>query len=224
MKVLRIFSLFSVLVFCALQHPIGVRANEPERWPKGRVLDLNLSETEDGLIPSKTLYPLYVPQGDLPLRVKDGRSVLLFSSSDSLEIPPSSLLDPNGEEWVLTMRVFSKTDGVLFTQSNGEDGFTLLIQDGLLQVRFQDQGKITLLRQPKESGVFCKNQWITIDLRIESHTALLFVNRVRVATIPRERPLQGKNMRLRIGCPAEPEPSSLSGFSGALERFKLLRQ
>ena len=75
---------------------IGALAGNP--LPRGLMLNLDFQKIENGLIPNKTLYPLYVPICDLDTAPNNsGRVLLMIEAGQGFDIPHSSLLDPDGE-------------------------------------------------------------------------------------------------------------------------------
>lgn len=209
-----------------------VAATKGERLPKGPMLNLDFQQIEDGLIPSKTLYPLYVPLGELSTETVNNRTLLVFNQGQGLDIPHSSLLDPDGSEWVAIVRVFALTDGLVMSQSDGERGYAVYIKDGAVHAAIQTGHSILLLKESPEMGITpCLNNWVTIELKINADMALLILNRAHVAYAPLPAALSGTNCRIRLGeHEALPAPFSRSttavptGFTGAVSSFKLIRQ
>lgn len=205
----------------------------PAAAPKGLILNLDLQNIEDGLIPNKALYALDVPLGDLETgRSLNDRIVLMISKGEHLDIPHSSLLDPDGSGWVASIRVYALTEGLILSQSDGERGYALYMQDGAIHAAIQTGHSTLYLREHPDNGITpCLNNWVTIELIITSETALLVLNRAHVAWIPLEEPLHGKHARIRIGhhdvlpAPlARNQTLSPDGFTGAVRSLKILRQ
>ena len=191
--------------------------------PGGLIFNLDLQHIEDGLIPCKTPYPLYVPLDGLETAKVHDRTLLLFTGkAQGLDIPHSILLDPDGRGWVVSLRFFPVSDGVVLTQSNGKTGYAIRVEDGAVRVSIQTGNSTVLLKESKETGITpCLGKWTQIDLEIRPAEAILSINRIRAATIPLPAPLDGKDMRIRLGGRADPpEP----GFSGAIASLKILRQ
>jgi hypothetical protein len=209
---------------------IGAEAGDP--LPKGPMLNLDFQRIEDGLIPSKTLYPLYVPMGELSTEIFNNRTMLLFEEGHGLDIPHSSLLDPDGSEWVAMIRVLALTDGMVMSQCDDEKGYAIYIKDGAIQAAIHTGHSTIILKERPENGITpCLNKWVTIEVKINSDMALLILNRAHVALIPLEEPLSGKDYRIRIGehetLPAplrRSKTATPTGFTGAVSSLKLTRQ
>ena len=199
--------------------------------PKGLMLNLNFQQVSEGLIPSKTLYPLFVPQGDLGLEKFDRRNMLAFQFGQGLDIPHSSLLDPNGDEWIVSVRVFPLTDGVIISQSNEQFGYIIYMKDGHVEVLVHTGHSTFKLREHDDRGrTKYKERWVTIELRIKKDMARLNLNQRRVDLVQFEPALTGENLRIQLGnhkaLPAPFKTSKLPaiGFTGAINSFKILRQ
>jgi len=93
--------------------------------PRGLALNLDFEQAQEGLIPSKAACNLHVPQQDLTIEYLDKRRMLAFREGQGLDIPHSSLLDPDGDGWVIVIRVFALTDGIIFSQSNEKNGLAI---------------------------------------------------------------------------------------------------
>ncbi len=200
--------------------------------PKGLMLNLDLRRIEDGLIPNKTLYPLYVPQGDLGTESDSRQTLLIFKEGQHLDIPHSSLLNPGGGEWIATIRVLARTDGIVMSQGNDAEGYVIYIKDGEIRVAIRsDQSTFTLKERPEYGITPCLNQWVTIEVRIKPEMAILLLNRAQVAFVSISEPPSGQNHLIRIGehqtlpialqHAAEATPT---GFTGAIRSLKILRQ
>jgi hypothetical protein len=210
----------SSILFLVLLATLACSAQQSD-LPQGIILNLDLQHIHNGLIPNKTLYPLYVPLGELRTRTFHNRTVLEVKKGQGLEIPHSSLLDPDGRGWVATIRIFAKEDGNLLSQSNGEQGYVIQINDGAVQATIQTGEATVVLQESAENGITdCRNKWITIDLQILPEMAILSLNRARVAVIPLTTPLSGKELRIHLG---EPPNQPGSGFFGAISSLKILR-
>lgn len=200
--------------------------------PKGLMLNLDFHRIEQGLIPNKTLYPLYVPLGDLGTERSDRRTFLSIQEGQSLDIPHSSLLDPDGDEWVAVIRVFALTDGIVMSQGDDEKGYVIHIKDGAVRVAIRTEHSAVTLKERPEYGItHCLGQWITIDLRIKHEMAILSLNRARVALVPLSAPLSGTNHLIRIGeHQVLPAPlkynatATTTGFTGSISSLKFVRQ
>jgi len=211
----------SGFLFLALLAALACPARQSD-LPGGLILNLDLQHIQNGLVPNKTLYPLYVPLGGLGTRTFRNRTVLEVKKGQGLEIPHSSLLDPDGRGWVATIRIFAKEDGVVLSQGNGQEGYVIRIENGTVQATIRTGTATVFLRESDKNGItHCLDQWITIDLQILPETASLSLNRIRVATVPLETPLFGKDLRIHVGTPPG---HATTGFAGAIGSLKLLRQ
>jgi hypothetical protein len=219
--------LLALLVLAGVQ---PVYASAP--LPKGLMLNLDLQHIEGGLIPNKTLYPLYVPMGELGTETFYQRKLLTFRQGQGLDIPHSALLDPDGSEWIITVRVFALTDGIILSQGDEEKGYAIYMKDGVIHAAIRtNHASITLSELPENGITDYLKEWVTIELKIKPDMAVLSLNRNRAALVPLDLPLSGKNHKIRLG--AHPDlPAALNhnttatptGFTGAVSSLKLLRQ
>lgn len=200
--------------------------------PKGIILNLDFQNVHDGLIPNKTLYPLYVPLNHLDTKVIDDRTLLMFNKGQGLDIPHSSLLDPDGTIWVASIRMIALTDGIIMSQCNTDSGYVIYLKGGIVHASILTAGSVITLREGLESGIgnVIKKR-VSIVLEIGPNSASLMLNRRGVSSTLLQHPLAGKNHRIHIGEHAE-EPavlkqnpiSPISGFTGGISSFKILRQ
>jgi len=214
-----------LMILVAIALPVMSPAGE---LPKGILLNLDFEHIENGVIPNKTLYPLHVPIGELETKIQQDRSVLLFREGQGLVIPHSSLLDPDGSEWIAIIRTYAITDGIVMSQGDDESGYIIFIDHGALRAAIRINGSLHILQESAASGITdCRNKWITTELRIKPDAAFLSLNRKRAASIKLPAPLIGTNQRITIGehQPSDPKaPASPNGFTGAISSFKILRQ
>ncbi len=223
-------SILRILFVSIAAMAIGAQATASQ--PKGLMLNLDFQRIENGLIPSKTLYPLYVPMGDLSTATVDTRTLLVFDEGQGLDIPHSSLLDPDGGGWVATIRVFALTDGMVMSQGDDEKGYAVYIKDGAVHVAIRTGFSMVILKERPENGItHCLNRWVAIEVKIKPDMAILVLNRARVALAPLQTPLGGKDYYIRIGehktLPAllrRDATATTIGFTGAISSLKLLRQ
>lgn len=200
--------------------------------PKGLILNLDFQNIQEGLIPNKTLYPLYVPLGELGVETLQNRTILTLQNGQGLDIPHSSLLDPDGGEWITSIRIFALTDGLVMSQGNDEKGYAIYIKDGVVHVAIRtNHSTVTLTERPENGITHCLKKWITIEVRIKPETAILILNRSRVAITLLPEPFRGENYQIRIGEHKElPEPllhsktATPTGFTGAIGSLKITRQ
>ena len=220
----------TLAVFIAV---IAIDARATASLPKGLMLNLDLQRIENGLIPNKTLYPLYVPLGNLDTATNNSNRVLLmFEAGQGLDIPHNSLLDPDGGGWVATIRLFALTDGMVMSQGNDEKGYAIYIKEGAVHVAIRTgHSTITLKERPENGITHCLNTWVTIEVKIQPEMAILILNRARVAIAPLQTPLRGEDYHVRIGeHKTLPVPlhrdttATTTGFTGAISSLKLLRQ
>jgi len=200
--------------------------------PKGILLNLDLQNIQNGLIPSKTLYPLFVPLGGLNTRMVDSRKLLMFNQGDALDIPHSSLLDPNGSSWVSSIQIIALTDGIIISQGNDDSGYVIYLKDGVAHASILTGGSVVTLREDAGSGFgSILKKRVSIVLKIDPDSASLILNRTLVSYAPLITPLAGNNHRIRIGAHTllpvalKQNPDlSTSGFTGAMGSLKILRQ
>jgi len=121
-------------------------AQAGDTLPKGPMINLDFERIENGLIPSKTLFPLYVPIGELGTKTSNDRTLLFLDKGQGLDIPHSSMLDPDGSAWVAIIRVFAVTDGMVMSQGNDEKGYAIYIKDGAVQAAIPLKGKDCRIR------------------------------------------------------------------------------
>ena len=200
--------------------------------PKGLMLNLDFQQAKDGLIPSKTLYPLYVPQGDLEIETFNNRNMLAFQYGQGLDIPHSLLLDPEENDWIVSLRVFALTDGLILSQGNDQHGFVIYLKDGTVQVILRTTHSSITLKERADRGITKRiKKWVSIELQIKDDVAILSLNRQRVSMIPLQAPFMGENMRIRLGNHRE-LPAILknktdmnpTGFTGTISALKIHRQ
>ena len=200
--------------------------------PKGLMLNLDFQQEKDGLIPSKALYPLYVPRGDLGIETVNNRNMLAFQFGQGLNIPPSTLLDPDGSEWIVSTRIFALTDGVILSQANNVVGYLIYLKDGVVHCEIKTgHSSITLAEAPSRGTTDCLKTWVTIDLRIKPDMAILSLNRKRAALVQLTAPLAGENLHIRLGNHHRlPAPFKYvqdvlpDGFTGGMSSLKIHRQ
>ena len=196
------------------------------------MLNLDIQRAQDGLIPSKTLFPFYVPMETLGIETHNYRNMLAFQHGQGLSIPHSSLLDPDGSDWIVSIRTFILTDGLIFSQENENIGFAIYIKDGAVQTALRTTHTTLMLKEREDRGVTKQiKRWVTIELRIKDDMAIMSLNRQRVSMVPLQAPLKGENMHIRLGHHHK-LPSILknklgmtpTGFTGAISSLKVLRQ
>ena len=208
-------------------------ADAAEALPKGLMLNLDFRNVTGGLIPNRGTFPLSVPLGNLKIgRGVDNRFILPLQQYETLEIPHSSLLEPDGSEWIVTTRVYPLNDGILLSQSNDQHGYIIRIKDGTVQAALRTKNAAFTLQENPNSGLTrCLNRWVTIELRIKPDMAYLMINRKLAAMVPLDAPLQGENMYIRLGNhPALPgmlknlHDWKPAGFAGGFATLKIFRQ
>ncbi|MDF7807239.1 laminin G domain-containing protein [Pontiellaceae bacterium B12219] len=214
---------------CTAQY---VQAESPNILPKGLMLNLDFEDAANGLIPSKSLFPLFVPQQGLTVSRINHRNLLELRFGQGLSIPHSSLLDPAGDEWIISIRIFALTDGLIISQGNSTHGFVIYMKDGQIMAKVRTAHTTFTLEESARRGITkYKNRWCTIELRIEPDRALLSLNRERVAQVSGEPALSGEDLRIHLGNHNE-LPAILSnfpglettGFTGAIGSLKIHRQ
>ncbi|MEA2067813.1 MAG: hypothetical protein U9P12_01315 [Verrucomicrobiota bacterium] len=211
---------------------VAAGAQAGKDLPVGLMLNLDFEEAKEGLIPSKALYPLYVPQGDLGIEWFNNRNLLAFQQGQGLDIPHSSLLNPDGREWIVTVRAFVLTDGLILSQGNDTHGYAIYLVDNTVRATLRSGNTALTLKERKDRGISkYRKKWVSIELRIKQDKAYLSLNRKRIAVIPLDTPLQGENMHIRLGNHQTLPPvlagkpgMEPTGFTGAISSLKIIRQ
>ena len=201
-------------------------------YPNGLMLNMDLARVQDGLVPNAGLYPLHVPLGDLGIETINHESILLLKNELGLDIPHSSLLEPDGSEWIVSVRVAALSDGMVLSQANDVHGYAIYLKNGAAHAVVRTGGSVFLLKETPESGITdCRKDWVSIELRIKPDMALLTLNRKRAAIALLDGPLEGEDMRIRLGNHRTPPaimqhiPGAPStGFSGGISSLKIWRQ
>lgn len=200
--------------------------------PKGLMLNLDFHQVKDGLILSKSLFPLNVPVGKFNFREARARRVLMIDSDETLYIPHSSLLDPHNGTWISSIQIYSRTNGVVVSQCDQTDGYVIYIADGIVHAAIHNKGRTIVLREAPGCGLgkmFKKR--VTIVLKITPENVFLTLNRNLVAYVKLNHPFSAKNAFIQIG-KNKYLPKSLQkvfnmpkeGFSGAVVTFKIISQ
>lgn len=200
--------------------------------PKGLMLNLDFAHVENGLIPNKAFFPLYVPQGDAGIETLLQEPMLILKSDIGLDIPHSSLIQPDGSEWIVSIRLGALSDGMVISQCNDQYGYAIYIKDGAAHAVIRTGRSSMLLKEDSRSGIIdCTKEMVTVELRIKPDMAVLTLNRKRAAMARLDAPLNGDEMPIRIGNhPALPaimeniQGAGPAGFSGAISSLKILRQ
>jgi hypothetical protein len=200
--------------------------------PKGLMLNLDFQQIKDGLIPSKTLYPLYVPLGDLGTDTFNNRTMLTFQEGQGLDIPHSSLLDPDGDAWVVIVRFFASSNGIILSQGNDDKGYVLYLKDGNLHAAIRSGHTTVTMKGTAESGTDdCLDDFVTAELRIKDGFARLSINHDWIDLVQLDGAFTGSNYKIRMGQHAEIptpfkqiKPVPPTGFTGAISSLKMLRQ
>jgi hypothetical protein len=224
-----IFALLALIAPLAAAQPFVFAG---PKMPVGLMLNLDFQEIEEGLIPSKSLYPLHVPLGELGIEWINHRNLLALQAGQGLDIPHSSLLDPDGREWVVSVRAFILTDGLVLSQCNDTQGYAIYIKDQTVQAVLRTGVIAFTLQEGAYLGISkYRNKWVTIELRIKQDRAYLLLNRKRVAMIDLDAPLKGEDMHIRIGNHSTLPPVLKHkpgiepfGFTGAISSLKIIRQ
>ncbi|MDF7798261.1 LamG domain-containing protein [Pontiellaceae bacterium B1224] len=200
--------------------------------PHGLMLNLDFEKAQEGLIPSKSLFPLFVPQNGLTVSRINYRNLLEFQYGQGLDIPHSSLLDPNGDEWIISVRIFALTDGLILSQGNEKQGFAIYMIDGQVSARVRTGHSTFTLEETSRQGISkLKKRWVTIELSIRNGRALLSLNRKRAAMVLDEPALSGDDLRIRLGNHTQLPVvlknfgyQDTTGFTGAIGSLKIHRQ
>ena len=210
----------------------SVTAGLKERMPKGLMLNLDFEGAKDGLIPNKALYPLYVPEGSLFVDRIKHRNLLVVDPERGLDVPHSSLLDPAGDEWIVSLRAYLLSDGLIMSQGNDKHGFAIYVKDFQIFARVRTGNVAYTLQENPRSGVSkLRKKWVTVELRIGEGHAFLSLNRKYAAKVMGQPALDGEDMRIRIGTHRETpgvfqefHGMPTTGFSGAINSFKIHRK
>jgi hypothetical protein len=199
---------------------------------KGLMLGLEFENVQDGLIPNEGFFPLYVPLGDAGMDFLLQEMMLVLKNDTGLDVPHSSLIQPDGSEWIVSVRLGALSDGMVISQANDRYGYAIFIKDKAAHAALRTGHSTILLKEDPQFGIIdCTKEMVTVELRIKSDIALLTLNRKRAAMARLDAPLAGDDMPIRIGnhrqLPAimtnipEAEPT---GFSGAISNLKIWRQ
>ncbi len=215
--------------------PMLHAANKPISHPMGLMLNLDFQHAANGLIPNKAFYPLHVPQGPLNIEPLLGENMLVFLPDEGLDIPHSTLIQPDGSEWIVMVQLGSYPEGgngIVLSQCNDETGYAIYLKNGAPHVVVRTGNCSMVLKENQQTGITdSRKQLATIELRIKQDMAYLTINRKRVALVTLDAPLNGENMPIRLGnhhqIPAImkniPEVQS-TGFFGAISALKIWRQ
>ncbi len=196
------------------------------------MLNLDFAHVEAGLIPNKAFFPLYMPQCDAGIEPLLNEQMLVLTNDLGLDIPHSSLIQPDGSEWIVSVRLGALSDGMVISQCNDQYGYAIYVKDGSAHAVIRTGHSSILLREDSRYGVTdCTKEMVTVELRIKPDMALLTLNRKRAAMARLDTPLNGDEMPIRIGnhhqLPAImkniPDVES-TGFSGAISSLKIWRQ
>jgi len=215
--------------------PALCRAQETGRFPKGLMLNLDFGNVSNGLIPNRAFYPLYAPLGNLVTDNLLNEPMLLFTPDEGIDIPHSSLIQPDGSEWVVTVKIGAYPDGgtgMVMSQCNDEVGYAIYLKDGAPRAVVRTGNCSMLLKEDVRTGITdCRNELAIVELRIKSDMAWLTINRKRAAMVALDEPLSGDDMPIRLGNHARlPEilknipGTDPVGFSGAIGTLKIWRQ
>jgi hypothetical protein len=222
---------YVVLLLCGVLCHAALKP-APGTLPKGLMLSLDFENVQNGLIPNNAFFPLYVPQGDAGIDFLLQEKMLLLKNDIGLDIPHSSLIQPNGSEWIISVRLGALSDGMVISQANDRHGYAIYIKDGAAHAVLRTGHSSILLKEDPQFGIVdCTKEMVTVELRIKSDIALLTLNRKRAALARLDAPLYGDDMPIRIGnhhqLPAIMKNipgADPTGFSGAISNLKLWRQ
>jgi len=225
----------AILLFTSLTLWCAPCLPDTTTYPKGQMISLDFKRAQDGLIPNKAFYPLYVPQGDLSIQTLLGERMLVLTPEHGLDIPHSSLIQPTGNEWIVSVKLGAYPDGgngMVISQGDDEHGYAIYLTDGAPRAVVRTGNCSMILREDLARGLTdCRKMMTSIELRISKDTASLTVNRSRIATVTLDGPLDGEYMPIRIGShhqlPAVmkniPDVEA-HGFSGAISALSVWRQ
>jgi hypothetical protein len=173
-----------------------------------------------------------VPLDGLLIERFNHRNMLAFQYGQGLDIPHSSLLDPNGREWIVSVRAFVLEDGLVMSQGNDTHGYAIYIKDHSVQAVLRTGRVAMTLKERADRGISkYRKKWVTIELHVKKDRAYLLLNRKRVCLVRHNTPLCGKDMRIRLGTHKtlpimlENKPyATTNGFQGAISSLKIIRQ
>jgi hypothetical protein len=196
------------------------------------MLNLDFAHVKDGLIPNKSFFPLDVPQSDAGIEPLLQEMMLVLKNDIGLDIPHSSLLQPDGSEWIVSVRLGALSDGMVISQCNDQYGYAIYIQDRAAHAVIRTGHSSMVLKEDSRFGITdCTKDMVTVELRIQPDLAVLTLNRKRAAMAHLDAPLNGDEMPIRIGnhhaLPTIMENiqgAGPAGFSGAISSLKILRQ
>lgn len=196
------------------------------------MLNLDFTSVENGLIPNKAFFPLYVPLCDAGIETLLQEKMLVLKNDIGFDVPHSSLIQPDGSEWIVAIRLGSLSDGMVISQGNEQHGYAIYIKDGAAHAVIRTGHSSMILKEDPRYGITdCTKDMVTIELRIKPDMAVLTLNRKRAAMARIDGPLNGDEMPIRIGkhyaLPAIMENIAgiePDGFSGAISTLKILRQ
>jgi len=201
--------------------------------PKGLMLNLDFQNITDGLIPSKTLYPLYVPLGKLTTGIVNSRKSLIINKGQGLDIPHSSLLDPDDSTWVVSIQLQAMTDGIILSQGDDQAGYVIYLKDGIVHASIlSGPTSVTLREQVGRGFGNTLNKRVTITLKIHKDSASLVINHNRVALVSLQQPLKGRDHWIRLGSQQSLPAAAIKrnptatgfGFTGHITALKIFRQ
>lgn len=222
----------SVLILALINFMPALSSDATSSFPNGLMLNLDFQNVEEGLIPNKAFFPLYVPQCDAGVEPFLQEMMLVFKSDIGLDIPHSSLIQPDGSEWIVSVRMGALSDGMVISQGNDQYGYAIYIKNDVAHAVIRTGHSSMLLKEDPRYGVTdCTKDMVSVELRIKPDRALLTLNRKRAAMVRLDAPLSGDEMPIRIGnhhaLPAimENMPGvDPTGFSGVISTLKILRQ
>ncbi|MBN2784532.1 MAG: hypothetical protein JXR25_06865 [Pontiellaceae bacterium] len=199
------------------------------------MLNLDFQHSEQGLIPNRAFFPLYVPHGDLTIQELLGENMLVFMPGEGLDIPHSSLIQPDGSEWIVTVQLGAYPEGgngMVLSQCNDEFGYAIYLKDGSPRAVVRTGNCSMILKEDRASGITdCRTQLCTVELRIMKDMAFLTINRKRAAIVTLDAPLNGEEMPIHLGAHKELPVilQNISGinssdFFGAVSALKIWRQ
>ena len=228
----RIFRKLCMAVITVL---VATHAIAGQQGPKGLMLNLDFQNVQSGLIPNNGFYPLYVPLGKMAIENMLGENMLVLTPEQGLDVPHSSLIQPDGSEWIVSIELGAHTNGgngMVVSQCDDEHGYAIYLKNGAPRAVVRTGNCAMMLKEDQTFGLTdCRKQMTTVELRIKPDMAILTINRKRAALVMLDGPLDGENMPIRIGNhPVLPailqnipgvEPFA---FSGAISSLKVWRQ
>lgn len=223
------------LVTLGIASPYIGQAQTRTTMPKGIMLNMDFRNATEGLVPNRSNYPLYTPLKGVQIKTLLREPMLVLPADQGLDLPHSSLIQPDGSEWIVTVRLGARPDGgngMVVSQCDDAHGYAIYLKDGAVHAAVRTADSTLVLRQPPATVIMdCRKEMVSVELRIKADRAVLMLNRARVADAPLSAPLTGDYMPVRLGMHHE-TPSLLKdmpnitaqGINGAISHLLIWRK